>query len=191
MRATVLPPPPQAFPRGPASQVVLGGALLALVIGSAYASVPSPFGPVPMTLQSLAVLMAGIWGGPRLGATVCTTYLAMGAAGLPVFAGGTAAPGLALLARPTAGYLLAFPVAAAAAGAIAAALRSRLLAAALGMAAGHVVILAGGVAYLWAFVPLDRAVAAGLTPFVAGTLVKVALGTALAGVGRTPGRAGR
>lgn len=191
MQANVLSFRPQPRERSLASRVVLGASLLVMVIGSAYVSVPLPVGPVPMTLQSLAVLMAGVWGGPRLGAAVCTTYLAFGAAGLPVFAGGGAAPGLALLARPTAGYLLAFPFASAVAGSLAAALPSRLLAAALGMAAGHVVIFAGGLAYLWAFVPLDRAIAIGLAPFVAGTLVKVALGAALALPGRAHAKAGQ
>lgn len=174
--------------RSPASQVVLGAALLAMVVGSAYASVPLPFGPVPMTLQSLAVLLAGFWGGPRLGAAVCAAYLGLGAAGLPVFAGGTAAPGLALLAHPAAGYLLAFPAAAAVAGVLATALPQRLIAAATAMVAGHVVIFLGGLSYLCAFMPPGRAVAVGLAPFAAGTAVKVALGTALALLGHSSAR---
>ena len=174
--------------RSSASQVVRGFALLAMVIGSAYASIPLPFGPVPMTLQSLAVLLAGLWGDPRLGAAVCAAYLGLGAAGLPVFAGSAVAPGLALLARPTAGYLLAFPAAAAIAGVVATALPRRLIASATAMMAGHVVIFLGGLAYLCAFMPPDRAVAVGLAPFVAGTAVKVALGTALALLGRPSAR---
>ena len=167
------------------SVFALGAALLAMVIGSSYVSVPLPFGPVPMTMQSLAVLLTGVWGGPRLGAAVCLSYLAIGSAGFPVFAGGTAAPGLALLSRPTAGYLLAFPLAAAVAGVCAGCLPGRLLGAIVAMAFGHFMILAGGIAWLTLFMPMAQAVALGLMPFLAGSAVKVALGVALSMLGHS------
>jgi hypothetical protein len=85
--------------------VVLGTALLTL---SAKINLPLPY--VPMTLQTLVVLMIGAAYGRRLGAATMVAYLAEGAAGLPVFAGPVG--GLAPLLGPTAGYLVGFVVAA-------------------------------------------------------------------------------
>ena len=69
---------------------------------------------VPITLQTLAVVLAGLVLGPWRGSLATLLYLAVGFAGLPVFAGGAA--GLAVLAKPSVGYLLAFPIGAAIAG---------------------------------------------------------------------------
>jgi len=169
--------------------VVLAAALLALVIGSAYASVPLPYSPVPMSLQTLAVLLVGIWAGPRMAAGVLAAYLALGIAGMPVFAGGQAAPGFAFLARPTAGFLMAFLPAAVLAGWLASRMSSRLWGALAAVTAGHAVIFLGGVGWLAAFMGLEKAVALGLTPFLLGTVVKCALGVALAFA--TPARINR
>ncbi|WP_024288635.1 biotin transporter BioY [Cellulomonas sp. KRMCY2] len=69
---------------------------------------------VPITLQTFGVMLAGLVLGPRRGALAVLLYLAVGLAGLPVFSGGTG--GLAVLGKPSVGYLLAFPLAAALAG---------------------------------------------------------------------------
>jgi len=82
--------------------MVLGGT--ALIAIAARASVP--MFPVPMTLQTLAILMVGLTFGARMGAATLLAYLAEGAMGLPVFAGGGA--GLAYMMGPTAGFLLGF-----------------------------------------------------------------------------------
>lgn len=71
---------------------------------------------VPITLQTFGVMLAGTVLGARRGALAVVLYLAVGLAGLPVFAQGTG--GLAVLGKPSLGYLLAFPVAAAVAGAL-------------------------------------------------------------------------
>src|SRR5688500_4177696 len=76
----------------------------------AYAAVPLPFTPVPVSLQTLFVTLAGVLLGPTLGAASQITYLVAGAMGAPVFAG--AGAGLPHLFGPTGGYLIAFPVAA-------------------------------------------------------------------------------
>lgn len=76
-----------------------------------------PVGPVPITLQTLAVVLAGLVLGPWRGFLANLLYLVVGFAGLPVFAGGTA--GVAVLSKPSIGYLLAFPVGALVAGAVA------------------------------------------------------------------------
>lgn len=67
-------------------------------------------GPVPITLQTFGVLLTGAVLGARRGLLAVLLYLAVGAAGLPVFSGG--AGGLAVFAGPTAGYLIGFPLAA-------------------------------------------------------------------------------
>src|SRR5213076_1029493 len=95
--------------------VLLGAALVAI---AAQIAIPLPGTPVPMTLQPLAVLLVGALLGPSLGAGSMILYLALGAAGLPVFTP-YGLPGLARLVGPTGGYLLAYPVAAFAVGKIA------------------------------------------------------------------------
>jgi biotin transport system substrate-specific component len=155
--------------------VALGTALLAL---SAKVSLPLPY--VPMTLQTLVVLMIGAAYGWRLGAATMITYLAEGAAGLPVFAGPVG--GIAPLVGPTAGYLFGFIAAALITGYLAERGWDRsvtLLFAA--MAVGHVVILAAGFGWLAFGMGLGAAKAfqVGIVPFIAATLVKNALGAAL------------
>src|SRR5438093_9459138 len=95
--------------------VMLGAALVA---AAAQVSVPLPGTPVPMTLQPLAVLLVGGLLGAPLGALSMILYLAMGAAGLPVFTPTVPLVGVARLFGPTGGYLLAYPVAAWAVGAV-------------------------------------------------------------------------
>jgi biotin transport system substrate-specific component len=96
-----------------AAAVVLGALLVA---GAAQVSIPLPGTPVPMTLQPMAVLLVGALLGPQLGALSLILYLAMGAAGLPVFTPTVPLVGVARLFGPTGGYLLAYPVAAWATG---------------------------------------------------------------------------
>lgn len=156
------------------TMLAVGGSLCI----AASAKVAVPFWPVPMTMQSLAVLMLGVAFGPRLAMATVLTYLAEGAAGLPVFAGPAA--GLASFAGPTAGYLVGFVPAAGAAGWLAFRGWGRGARLAATLLAGHAILFAPGVAWLAASLGWSRAVAAGLTPFVAGTIVKTALGVAMA-----------
>src|SRR5438132_6987957 len=80
---------------------------------AAQVSVPLPFTPVPFTFQPMIVLLGGAALGSRLGMTSQIAYLALGIAGLPVFAAsGTLPPGAARLLGPTGGYLMAYPFAA-------------------------------------------------------------------------------
>ena len=91
--------------------LVLGGCLL---IGLA-ARISVPTYPVPVTLQTLAILLVGLTYGARLGALTLCVYLLQGALGIPVFAP-TTLPGLAAFAGPTAGFLVGFVAMAWAAG---------------------------------------------------------------------------
>src|SRR5688572_32831277 len=74
------------------------------IAACAQLAIPLPFTPVPITGQSFAVLLIGIFFGSRLGAATVLAYLAEGASGLPFFAEGTG--GLAVFAGPTGGYLI-------------------------------------------------------------------------------------
>jgi biotin transport system substrate-specific component len=154
--------------------LALGGSLAI----AASAQIQVPMQPVPMTLQSLVVLMVGIAYGPRLGAATVMLYLFEGLVGLPVFAGFRAGP--AVLAGPTGGFLMGFVPAAALAGWMAARGWARgVLPMAATFIAGHAVLFAFGVTWLGLLVGLERAVAFGLLPFLPGTAVKTALGVAL------------
>ena len=158
--------------------------LIALMIGAfvvalgAQVAIPLPTTPVPITLQVPAVLLVGGLLGPRLGAASLVLYLMMGAAGLPVFAP-MGAPGIARLFGPTGGYLLAYPLAAAVTGLVAAEGRSWLR---LGLAVvlGTVVIHAGGVAQLAALGgDVSGAIAIGSVPFLVNDLPKLAFAALL------------
>ena len=149
-----------------------------------------PGNPVPITLQTYFVLLSGLALGSRRAAVSQLLYLAAGAAGLPVFAG--ARGGLAVLAGPSAGYLLAFVLAAAIAGQareLRGWLRKILL-----LSVATLVIFAGGVAVLalWMFAtreglligsspffsPVGGAVKGafvlGALPFIPGAVIKIA-----------------
>ncbi|MCK1386442.1 biotin transporter BioY [Bradyrhizobium sp. 21] len=155
--------------------IALGTALLAL---SAKVSLPLPY--VPMTLQTLVVLMIGAAYGWRLGSATMIAYLAEGAVGLPVFAGPVG--GIAPLVGPTAGYLFGFIGAAFVTGWLAERGWDRSVALLFAaMAVGHIVILATGFGWLACGLGLGAAKAwqVGIVPFIAASLVKNALGATL------------
>jgi len=112
---------------------------------AAGARLEIPHAPVPYTLQTLVVILSGAFLGARNGFLCQSAYVAVGAAGAPVFAGGAA--GAAVLAGPTGGYLLAFPLAAALVGGLTGG-RHSLARVALAMAAGLAVIFALGAVQL-------------------------------------------
>jgi biotin transport system substrate-specific component len=158
---------------------VAGFALL--TVAGAKGAVPVPGSPVPGTLQTLPVLLAGLLLGPRLGALSQAAYLLLGMAGLPVFALPGAGP--AYLLGPTGGYLLGFVAAPWIAGTLAPPVRTtrfpRRLAAVI---AGILAIHAAGVAWLTLFyLPASGAVSAGSLPFLAFDVAKGILACALAG----------
>lgn len=157
---------------------LLGTALLTL-----SAKLQVPFHPVPMTLQTLVVLVIGMAFGARLGAATVLLYLAEGAVGLPVFAGTPAKGiGLAYMVGPTGGYLVGFVVAAAVAGWIVERRRD-LVGIVLAVAAGLVANYVPGLLWLATFVGFGQALALGLMPFVLGDLVKAGLAVAMGAAG--------
>jgi biotin transport system substrate-specific component len=155
--------------------IALGTALLTL---SAKINLPLPY--VPMTLQTLVVLVIGAAYGAGLGAATVIAYLAEGALGWPVFAGPVG--GLAPLVGPTAGYLIGFVAAAFVTGWLSERGWDRsvpLLFAA--MAVGHVIILGCGFGWLAFGIKLgiEKAWLVGIAPFLAATAIKNAIGAAL------------
>jgi biotin transport system substrate-specific component len=151
---------------------------------AAQVSIPLPFTPVPFTFQPMVVLLGGAVLGSRLGMISQVVYLAAGIAGLPVFAASPLLPqGVARLLGPTGGYLMSYPFAAFITGALA--MRGfdrRYGTSVLAMAAGLAIVFGGGLAWM-AWGPtrlgLDRALQAGLYPFLVADLLKVLLAAAV------------
>jgi biotin transport system substrate-specific component len=164
-----------ALPRAgvaPTLFLVLGASIVTAL--AAQIEVRLPWTPVPITGQTFAVLLTGAVLGARRAFLAQLLYLAEGAAGLPVFAGGAA--GVARLVGPTGGYLIAFPFAAALTGALAQRGWDRHVATMVAaMLLGSVVIFGGGLLWLSRFVPPQTLLAAGLLPFVPGDLIKTTL----------------
>ncbi|MGU3496845.1 biotin transporter BioY [Xanthobacteraceae bacterium A53D] len=160
--------------------VIAGAALLTL-----SAKMQVPFWPVPMTLQTLAVMALALALPPRLAIGAMLAYLGAGALGLPVFAG---APergiGLAYMAGPTGGYLAGYLAAMALVSTLAQrrGQASGFLARTMAMLAGLALVYACGLAWLALYVPASALLAQGLLPFLLGDLVKIALVAAGAGL---------
>ena len=153
---------------------------LTIIAGTALMTVAAktqiPFWPVPMTLHTLAVMAFAVAFGPRIAVSIFLTYLAAGAAGLPVFSGSPERGiGLAYMTGPTGGYLLGYLIASWLVGSLA--LGKGTLAHMGAMLAGLVVVYGLGAAWLAAYVPLDRVLSVGVIPFLLGDLVKIGLVT--------------
>lgn len=157
--------------------LVIGASLLFAL--SARVSMPLGFTPVPITLQTLVVMLVGAALGSRRGALAALLYLAEGATGLPVFASGG---GLLYLLGPTAGYLWSYPIAAFVVGWLCERGLDRSFATSLlAMLPGSIIIYLIGVPWL-AFVvhlSLGQALIAGLLPFIPGDIIKVIIAAAL------------
>src|ERR1043165_6215416 len=150
---------------------IVGFALILAV--AAQVTMPIPGTPVPFSLQPFLVVRAGLVLGPVAGATAMALYLAMGAAGLPVFSPVPGLPmGIARFAGPTGGYLIAYPIAAWVAGSLGGKPSTyfrRFLAAGAGIA----MIFVGGIAQRTIInQSLARASDLGITPFVPLDAVK-------------------
>ena len=161
--------------------LVLGGNLLVAL--SSRVAVPLPFSPVPITGQTLAVLLVGASLGARRGALSLLLYLVQGAMGLPVFAGG--ASGLVRVVGPTGGYLWGFVLAAFVVGSLAERGWSRrMYSAVLAMSIGNAAIYLAGLPWLARFTGVERVLPLGLYPFVVGDVIKVALAAIVLTTGR-------
>ena len=158
--------------------VILGSAVMA---GLAQLSFRLPFTPVPVSGQTLGVMVVGASLGAWRGAAAMLLYLGEGAAGLPVFAEG--ASGVVYLsARPSTGFLWGFVVAAGVIGLLAQLGWDRSIGSAMGaMFVGEVVVFAFGVTWLARFlgIPAEEALEFGLYPFVLGDVLKLLIAAAV------------
>lgn len=139
-----------------------------------------PFSPIPVTAQTLAVLLTGFVLGKRMGAASIAAYLAQGAAGLPFFAGGKS--GLAVLFGPTGGYLFGFLAAVYIVGMlIELRFKRSFLQAIIVLIIGNTIIYAFGLVWLARFVGESQVLQLGLYPFIVGDVLKILLGIVLVG----------
>ncbi|TPW30647.1 biotin transporter BioY [Pararhizobium mangrovi] len=152
-------------------------AVLGTLVLTVSAKTRVVFGPVDLSLETLAVFAIAATFGMRLGVATLLLYLAEGASGLPVF---QASPehgiGLAYMMGPTGGYLAGFVVAAIIVGYAAdRGLDRRILSLAPAVALGEIAILGLGFAWLSMLIGPEKAWQAGVVPFIAGDLIKAAL----------------
>ena len=155
--------------------LVLGGA--AFVGLAAQVAIPLPFTPVPLTLQTFAVLLAGAALGSLRGVLAMAVYAVAGVAGVPWFAQGSSG-----FAMPSFGYILGFVIAAGIVGRIAehGATRTAWRTAGL-MVVGNLVIYAVGVTWLKYAIDVTwaKALELGVAPFLVGDAIKIALAAGL------------
>ena len=155
--------------------LVLGGA--AFVGLAAQVAIPLPFTPVPLTLQTFAVLLAGAALGSLRGVLSMTLYAVAGIAGVPWFAEGSSG-----FAMPSFGYILGFIAAAAIVGRIAEHGATRTVWRTAGlMVVGNLVIYAVGVTWLKFAIDVTwvKALELGAAPFLIGDAIKIALAAGL------------
>lgn len=157
-----------------AAAVLLGTLLLAIA-----SQISVPMLPVPMTMQTLAVVLIGALYGWRLGALTVLAWLGEAALGLSVLANGSG--GIAPFMGPTAGYLASFPLVAALVGWLAERGWNgrRPAFAFVSMLLGHGLCLLLGGLWLATLIGADKAMLAGVAPFLLGSLVKSALGATI------------
>lgn len=161
------------FPLSDLHKQVWTAMMAALIVVGAI--IQLPIGPIPVTLQTLFVVLAGLILGPRYGSAAMLLYILAGAIGLPVFAGGKA--GLAHLFGPTGGYLLGYIGTAALAGLgsskspDASPFIRSLLWSVMGLIP---VFLIGAIRLKFVLdIPFEKAFAIGVAPFVIGDVIKV------------------
>ena len=156
--------------------LIVGGSVLIALC--AKLRIVLPFGPVPVTGQTFAVVITGALLGPWRGSLAVLAYLAQGAAGLPVFAFGG---GFGVFAGPTGGFLVGFLPAAFITGSLARrGWDRRISTTILAMILGNAAIYACGLLWLCCLMGATTTVlAAGLYPFIAGDLLKIVLAAIL------------
>lgn len=173
--AALSPPAEEATPLRP---MVYASLFAALTAAGAYLFVP--IGPVPIVLQNLFVFLAGLLLGSRWGLASVAVYLLAGICGLPVFAGGTG--GIGRFAGPTGGFLLGYLPVVFLVGWIAERKPARMPRDVAAMALGAVALYTCGVPWLMMVtgMPFEKAVAAGMLPFLAGDALKIAAAALIA-----------
>ena len=152
-------------------------ALFGTLLLAISSKVQVPFWPVPMTMQTFVIFLIGMTYGVRLSFATVALYLFEGAAGLPVFASGG---GIAYLTGPTAGYLYGMLFASVVISHLAnLGFSKTYFKAVITLVTGSIIIFALGIIYLGSIIGYQKAVAAGLYPFIPSELFKIALAVAL------------
>ena len=175
LRATVLPQSSLL------TQAALSAGGVLFLAAMAQIAIPVPGSPVPVTGQTLGVLLIGTTYGSGLGLATFAIYLLAGIAGAPVFAG--ASFGVEKITGATGGYLIGMMVATYLLGLLAKRrLDQRFLTSLPSMLLGTLIIFSFGLLWLHHFTGKDWAwtIAAGFTPFIVGEAIKIAIaGTSL------------
>jgi biotin transport system substrate-specific component len=155
----------------------------ALVALCAHIAIPLGFTPVPITMQTFAVLLIGLLFSPRIAFVSLVVYLAEGAAGMPVFSP-HGAGGVAQLLGPTGGYLLSYPFAAALASFLYRYARRGFFAASVAASFASILILLAGAIWLGMLTRTDFSKVFGLSvaPFLPGEIAKIAAAVACIGL---------
>jgi len=152
--------------------------LSAVLMMAALSRITIPLLPVPVTGQTLGVLLTGIMLGRKRAVATMITYIAMGIIGFPVFANG--AFGLATLIGPTGGYLLGFIPAAYVMGFLGEkGWYKHVLTAISALVIGHAIVFATGLLWLSNFAGWSNVLAIGLVPFLPGAVIKTLVAFAL------------
>jgi len=159
----------------PEATLIMGASLFIAL--AAQFRVQLPFSPVPITAQTLAVLLTGALLGAKRGSSAVLLYLLEGLLGLPVFAG--ASSGLASLFGPTGGYLVGFAGGAYITGMLMERGWSQQLGTSFAaLALGNVLIYACGLSWLTMFASKEVVLSLGLWPFIPGDFFKLICATA-------------
>jgi len=168
-------PPEEATPLRP---MIYASLFAALTATGAYLFVP--IGPVPIVLQNMFVFLAGLLLGSRWGLASVAVYLMAGVCGLPVFAGGTG--GIGRFAGPTGGFLLGYLPVVFLVGWTAERRPGRMLWDVAAMVLGTAALYTCGVPWLKMVtgMPIEKAVAVGMLPFLAGDALKIAAAVLIA-----------
>ncbi len=162
------------------TSLIIGGTLFIALC--AQLRILLPFSPVPVTGQTLAVILIGALYGSKRGAMTILLYLSEGSMGLPVFAGGSF--GFAYLFGPTGGYLIGFVGAAFITGLLAENGWDRKFDRGIfAMIAGISVIYLVGLTWLGIYVGFNKVMALGLYPFIPGELLKITIASSLLPLG--------
>ncbi len=166
-------------------KIIFGIAATLVVAAAAHASVPLWFTPVPLSLQPFAVLIVGLTLGPVTGFFTMIAYLLEGAIGLPVFTP-NGLGGIAQIAGPTGGYLMAYPFVAFVIGAMTRGLQAKLprfASAAIACTAANALLFIGGAGWLMRFGNLSahQVWIAAIAPFLPGEAIMIVIAAGLYG----------
>ena len=148
---------------------------VALIAAGAFIAIP--VGPVPIVLQNMFVLLAGIILGPKWGLSCVGIYLLIGACCLPVFANGKA--GIGIIFGPTGGYLLGYLPAVFITGLIAKKWDQKTIANVFALFTGSIIVYATGVPWLKIITGMEwsKTLALGMYPFILGDILKIIAAT--------------